>query len=365
PEEWGGDTIVVPVSAVRRQGIGDLLEMILLVADLEELKADPARPAVGTVIEARLDRGRGPVATVLVQTGRLRVGDAFVAGATWGRVRAMVDDRGRQLKEAGPSTPVEVLGFQEVPEAGDAFEVAADEHRARQLAEERAAERKERLERRRPASLAEFGVGEDGRAPELRLVVKADVVGSLEAVRTALEKLAVGEARPSLVHAGVGAINASDVMLARTADAVVIGFNVRPDPGAREAADREGVEIKTYRVIYDLVDEVRQALAGMLKPKVEEVALGEAEVRQTFRLPGGAVVAGCYVRQGVLRRGATVRLVRDGVVAYEGRIGSLRRFKDDVREVAAGYECGVGLERFNDVKEGDVIEAFEEREVAR
>ncbi|MBE3591068.1 MAG: translation initiation factor IF-2 [Firmicutes bacterium] len=367
PEEWGGDTIVVPVSAIQRKGIDELLEMILLVAELQELKADPKRRAVGTIIEAQLDRGRGPVATVLVQTGTLRRGDAFVAGRTWGRVRAMVDDRGRPLDRAGPSTPVEVLGFEDVPNAGDAFEVVADEKTAREIAQVRQEEqRREDLEARKAVSLADFHQrSRAGADKELRLIIKADVQGSLEAIRAALEKVRTEEAYATIIHMAVGAISASDVMLASASDAVILGFNVRPDANARQEAERAGVEIKTYRVIYDLVDDVRDALKGMLSPKYEEAVLGQAEVRQVFKVPNVGAVAGCYVQEGRIVRGAAARLLRAGVVVYDGRIASLKRFKDDVREVAAGYECGIGLERFNDIKEGDVIEAYEQREVSR
>ncbi|MBX5476013.1 MAG: translation initiation factor IF-2 [Clostridia bacterium] len=367
PEEWGGDTIVVPVSAVQRKGIDELLEMILLVAELQELKADPKRRAVGTIIEAQLDRGRGPVATVLVQTGTLRRGDAFVAGRTWGKVRAMVDDRGRNLDRAGPSTPVEVLGFEDVPDAGDAFEVVADEKTARDIAASRQeAQRQEELEARKAVSLADFHQrSQVGADKELRLIIKADVQGSLEAIRASLEKVRTEEAYATIIHMAVGAISASDVMLAAASDAVILGFNVRPDANARQEAERAGVEIKTYRVIYDLIDDVRDALAGMLSPKYEEAVVGQAEVRQVFKVPSVGVVAGCYVQEGRIARGASVRLLRNGVVVYDGRIASLKRFKDDVREVAAGYECGIGLERFHDIKEGDVIEAYEQREVSR
>ncbi|QBS37845.1 translation initiation factor IF-2 [Thermaerobacter sp. FW80] len=368
PEEWGGDTVMVEVSAHTGQGIQELLEMILLVAELQELKANPNRPARGTVIEAKLERGRGPVATVLVQNGTLRVGDAFVCGTTYGRVRALFDDRGRPLQEAGPSTPVEVLGASEVPEAGDRLEVVADEREAREIAERRQEERRqEELRVARGLTLEQFAQQAAGEAGEreLRLVVKADVQGSLDALVPALERLSTDEAYVRVLHTGLGAISESDVMLAAASRAIVIGFNVRPDANARRAADRENVEIRTYRVIYELLDDVKKALQGLLKPEVREVVVGQAEVRATFKVPGVGTVAGCYVTDGKIARNARVRVIRDGTVIYEGRIASLKRFKDDVREVAQGYECGVGIERFNDIKEGDVLEVFQEQEVAR
>ncbi|EKP93640.1 translation initiation factor IF-2 [Thermaerobacter subterraneus] len=368
PEEWGGDTVMVEVSAHTGQGIAELLEMILLVAELQELKANPDRPAVGTVIEAKLDRGRGPVATVLVQTGTLRVGDAFVCGTTYGRVRALFDDRGRPVEEAGPSTPVEVLGASEVPEAGDRLEVVADEREAREIATRRQEERRqEEMRAARGLTLEQFSqqAGGDAGERELRLIVKADVQGSLDALIPALERLSTDEVYVRVLHTGLGAISESDVMLAAASRAVVVGFNVRPDANARRAADQENVEIRTYRVIYELLDDVKKALQGLLKPEIREVVLGQAEVRATFKVPGVGTVAGCYVTDGKIARNARVRVIRDGTVIYEGRIASLKRFQDDVREVAQGYECGVGIERFNDIKEGDVLEVFQEQEVAR
>ncbi|WP_242822466.1 translation initiation factor IF-2 [Thermaerobacter marianensis] len=368
PEEWGGDTVMVEVSAHTGQGIQELLEMILLVAELQELKANPDRPAMGTVIEAKLDRGRGPVATVLVQTGTLRVGDAFVCGTTYGRVRALFDDRGRQVEEAGPSTPVEVLGASEVPEAGDRLEVVADEREAREIAERRREERRqEEMRAARGLTLEQFSQQAAGEAGEreLRLVLKADVQGSLDALVPALERLSTDEVYVRVLHTGLGAISESDVMLAAASRAIVAGFNVRPDANARRAAEKEHVEIRTYRVIYELLDDVKAALQGLLKPEIREVVLGQAEVRATFKVPGVGTVAGCYVTDGKIARNARVRVIRDGTVIYEGRIASLKRFQDDVREVAQGYECGVGIERFNDIKEGDVLEVFQEQEVAR
>jgi len=354
PEEWGGDVVMVPVSARTGQGLDELLEMILLVADLHDLRADPHKPARGTVLEARLDRGRGPVATVLVQEGTLRVGDAVVVGEVYGKVRAMTDDRGQRVREAGPSTPVEVVGLSDVPTAGDLLEVVADERRAKALAEER-------RERRRAAELTQARKGsleELVEVRELRLVVKADVHGSLEAILGALERLQTEEVKINVLHAGVGAVTESDVMLAAASRAVVLGFNVRPDPAARRLADQEGVDIRLYRIIYEALDDVRDLVRGLTAPKVAEVVLGRAEVRRTFHISRVGTVAGCYVVEGRIPRSAQVRLVRDGAVVYEGRLASLRRFKDDVREVAAGFECGMVLENFHDVKEGDVIEAY-------
>jgi len=367
PEDWGGDTVCVPVSAVQGQGIDDLLEMILLVADLHELKANPKRPAVGTVIESSLDRARGPVGTVLVRAGTLKRGDAFVCGATWGRVRAMFDDRGRQLKEAGPSTPVEVMGFEDVPQAGDRLIVVADEKKAREVAQRRQElARQAQLRSSRTISLQDiYRRAQAGEVRELRVIVKADAQGSLEAVTAALQRLGTAEVSVNVLHGAVGAITQDDVMLASASEGVVLGFNVRPDANARRAAEREGVEIRTYRVIYELIDDVRNALEGLLAPEIREQVIGQAEVRQTFRIPGVGTVAGCYVTDGVVRRGAGVRVLREGKVVYEGRVGSLKRFQDDVREVRQGFECGVGIERFNDIKEGDILEVFVEEEVQR
>ncbi len=367
PEEWGGDTIYVPISALKKTGIDNLLDMIQLVAEVQELKANPERPAVGTVIEARLDKGRGPVATVLVQHGTLRLGDAFVAGLAFGKVRAMMDDRGNPLKEAGPATPVEVLGFDDVPQAGDVFRVVADEKTARGIAEvRRARQREKEMAAPKVVSLSDFYEKvKEGELKELKVVLKADVQGSLEALRGALEKLQNEEARVSVIHGGVGGISESDVMLAAAAKAIIIGFNVRPDARTREVAEQQRVEIRTYRVIYEAIQEVEQALKGLLSPRFEEVVLGRAEVRQTFRVSGVGTVAGLYVTEGKVQRNARARVIRDGTVVHEGEIASLRRFKEDVREVAAGTECGLALARFQDVKVGDVIEVFVEQEVER
>ncbi|MDR5676739.1 MAG: translation initiation factor IF-2 [Armatimonadota bacterium] len=360
PEDWGGDVVMVPVSARTGQGIDDLLEMILLVAELHELRADPDKPARGTVLEAKLDRGRGPVATVLVQEGTLRVGDAVVVGEVYGKVRAMTDDRGQRLQEAGPSTPVEVVGLSDVPTAGDLLEVVPDERRAKAVAEER-------RERRRAAELAQARKGsleELVEVRELRLIVKADVHGSLEAITGALQRLQTEEVKINVLHAAVGAVTESDVMLAAASRAVVLGFNVRPDPAARKLAEQEGVDVRLYRIIYEALDDVQALVKGLAAPKVTEVVLGRAEVRRIFHISRVGTVAGCYVVDGRISRSAQVRLIRDGAVVYEGRLASLRRFKDDVREVAAGFECGMVLENFQDIKEGDVIEAYAVQEQA-
>ncbi len=367
PSEWGGDTEFVDVSAKAHTNLDGLLETVLIVADLAELKGDPTGRARGTVLEAHLDKGRGPVATVLVQKGQLDVGDALVCGTTHGKVRAMVDENGRPVDVAGPAKPIQVLGWNGVPNVGDEFREVEDEREARHIAAEREARvRAAEVVTQRPASLQELLRRQERQEiPELNLVVKADVQGSLGALTDAFLKLPQDEVRVGIVHSAAGAITEHDVSLAKTADAIVVGFNVRPNANARELAEREGVDIRLYRVIYDAIDDVKAALSGMLKPEERETILGEAEVRQTFRVPRMGVIAGCYVTRGTIRRNSRVRLVRDGVVVYEGRIGSLRRFKDDVADVREGFECGIGLENFQDVKEGDVIEAFEVEEVAR
>ncbi|HEX2025870.1 MAG TPA: translation initiation factor IF-2 [Actinomycetota bacterium] len=366
--EWGGDFEFVDVSAKTGQNLDKLIETILLVAELQELKADPESAARGVAIEAHLDKGRGPVATVLIQRGTLRAGDAIVCGSAFGRVRAMLDEHGQAVEGAPPGRPVLVLGWSKVPEAGDEFRVVADEKDARHLAQEREARlRAAEQVAAKPAVRLEDVLTQvrEGEVSELRVVLKADVQGSLEALADALEKLSTDEVRVRILRRGVGAVSQSDVELAKADEAIVIGFNVRPDANARDVAERENVDLRLYRVIYQAVDDIRQALSGLLAPEQREASLGEAEVRATFRVPRLGVVAGCYVTRGTLTRGARVRLVRDGTVVYEGRIASLRRFKDDVREVAEGFECGAGLENFQDIKEGDVIEAFEIREVAR
>jgi translation initiation factor IF-2 len=365
PEEWGGDTICLPVSAKYKQGIEDLLEMILLLADMREFKANPKRQAVGTIIEAELDRGRGPVASVLVQRGTLRIGNAIVAGTASGKVRAMINDEGSRVIEAGPSIPVEVQGFSEVPQAGDIMRVVADEKIARALAEkEKHRLRETELQTRGGLSLDELYLRvREGEIKELNLIIKADVQGSVEALQQALEKLSTAEVKVNVIHSGVGAITETDIMLAAASKAVVIGFNVRPEGKATQAAETESIDIRLYRVIYDAIEDVRAAMEGMLAPKIQEVPLGKAEVRATFHVPKAGTIAGCYVREGKISRDAQARLVRDGIVIHEGAIGSLRRFKDDVREVASGYECGIGLANYQDIKEGDIVEAFKIEEI--
>ncbi|MEO2082457.1 MAG: translation initiation factor IF-2 [Desulfurobacteriaceae bacterium] len=367
PEDWGGDTVMVPVSAKTGEGVDELLEMIVLQAELMELKANPNKPARGVVLEAKLDKKRGPVATLLVQSGTLKVGDALVAGLYAGKVRAMFDDKGKQIKEAGPAMPVEILGLEGVPLAGDKFYVVKDLETARKIAEKRQElARETALEKEKRVSLEDlFAQMKAGEVKELNVVLKADAQGSIEAIRKSLEELSTDEVKVNIIHAGVGPITENDVLLAAASNAIVIGFNVRPDAAARKAAEREKVEIRTYRVIYDIVDEVKKAMQGLLEPEEKEVYLGSAEVRATFKIPRVGTVAGCYVRGGVIRRNANVRLVRDGVVIYEGKIASLKRFKEDVREVQAGYECGIGLENFNDIKVGDIIECYTIEKVER
>jgi translation initiation factor IF-2 len=368
PSEWGGDHEFVDVSAKTGQNLDKLLETILVVAELQELKADPEGKPRGVTIEAHLDKGRGPVATVLVHRGTFRVGDAVVCGSAHGRIRAMFDENGQPVEEAPPAKPVQILGWSKVPEAGDEVRWVEDEKEARRLAQEREArQRAAELVAAQPAtSLADLLVAaREGEISELNMVLKADTQGSLEALSEALEKLATEEVRIRILRKGVGAVAESDVVLAQASQAVVVGFNVRPDAKAREVAEREGVDVRLYRVIYQAVDDLKNALSGLLAPAEEEVELGRADVRATFNVPRLGRVAGCYVTGGTIQRGNRARLVRDGTVVYEGRIASLRRFKDDVREVQEGFECGIGLENFQDVKEGDVIEAFEIREVAR
>ncbi|MBQ4160868.1 MAG: translation initiation factor IF-2 [Clostridia bacterium] len=360
PEEWGGDTIFVNVSAKQRTNIDGLLEMVLLTADIQELKANPNRRATGTVIEARLDRSRGPIATVLVQNGTLKSGDILVAGTAVGRVRAMMDDKGKQLKSAGPSIPVEILGLSETPDGGDVFYAVEDERRAKAVVENRRFKAKEeQFNARQVVSLDNlFDQINDGNMKELNVIIKADVQGSVEAVRQSLEKLSNDEVRVRTIHGGVGAVNESDVMLAAASNAIIVGFNVRPDTVARGAYERGDVDIRLYRVIYDAIEEIEAALKGMLDPKFKEALLGHAEVRQVFKVSGVGAIAGSYVTDGKILRNAQVRVVRDGVVFHEGVLNSLKRFKDDAKEVMSGYECGIGIEKFNDIKEGDVIECF-------
>ncbi|HHY34326.1 MAG TPA: translation initiation factor IF-2 [Firmicutes bacterium] len=359
PEEWGGDVVCVPVSAKTGQGLKDLLEIIVLVAEMQELKADPTRRARGTIIESRMDKGLGPVGTALVRSGVLKTGDVIITDTTWGRIRAMFDGRGRQVKKAGPSTPVEIVGLEGLPQAGDRFLVIDDERLAKEISEKRKMEKRaQELTQVHHMTLEDLEAQEKEKTPELRLIVKADVQGSLEAILQALRSPYEGPAKLEVVHSGVGAIIESDVMLAKASNARVLGFNVRPDANARKVAEEENVEIRTYRVIYDLLDDVEAMRKGLLKPRLEEVVVGHAEVRATFHVPKIGTVAGCYVNDGKVARNYGARLLRDGAVVYEGKIASLRRFKDDVSEVAAGYECGIGLERFQDVKPGDVIEIY-------
>ena len=360
-EEWGGETIVCPISAKTGMGVDNLLEMLTLTAEVGELKANPNRAAQGTVIEARLDKGRGPVATLLVQNGTLHQGDIIIAGTSVGRVRAMVSDKGQRITEAGPSVPVEITGLSEAPAAGATFNAVADEKLARELVEQRKAEEKAKANAPvTKVSLEDlFSQIQAGEMKNLNLIVKADVQGSVEAVKASLEKLSNEEVRVRVIHGGVGAINESDVMLASTSQAIIVGFNVRPDAAARESAARANVDMRMYRVIYDAINEIEAAMKGMLAPKFREVLLGHAEVRQTYKVSGVGTVAGCYVQDGKLqRKDCQVRLVRDGIVIHEGVLASLQRFKDSVKEVQAGYECGLSIEKFNDIKEGDIVEAF-------
>lgn len=360
PEEWGGDTIFVDISAKTGKNVDTLLEYILLLAELLELKADPTKKAKGVIIEAKLDKQRGPVATVLVQEGTLRVGDVFVAGVTYGRVRAMIDDKGRNIKEAGPSTPVEVLGFEDLPIPGDTLKVVDDEKTARELAEENRAKLQQQEKAPKALSLEDlYKKIQEGEVEELRLIIKADTVGSVEALKKALSEIKVEDINIRILHADVGAITENDVILAKATGAIVIGFNTRPDVKAREAMEREKVDVRLYNIIYEVVDDVKKALKGLLKPIEKEVVLGSAEVRATFKIKGVGTVAGCYVLEGKIVRNARARLIRDGVVIYDGKIESLKRFKEDVQEVARGFECGVKLKDYNDVKVGDIIECYE------
>ena len=366
PEEWGGDVICVPVSALTKQGIDDLLENVLLVAEMKELKANPNRLAKGLIIEAKLDKGRGPVATVLVQNGTLHNGDVVIAGTAVGRVRAMTDHKGKSVKEAKPSTPVEIIGLSEVPSAGDEFNAVKDERMARELADKRRNEAKEEVFKANArASLNDlFAQISDG-VKELNVIVKADVGGSVEAVKQSLEKLSNDEVKVRVIHGAAGGIREGDVMLAAASNAIIVGFNVRPDKVALDSAERQEVEIRTYRVIYDCINEISDAMKGMLAPEFKEVLLGHAEVRQTIHVPNVGTIAGSYIQDGKVTRASMIRVVRDGIVIFEDKISSLRRFKDDVKEVAQGYECGIGLDRFNDIKIGDVLEAYIMEEIKR
>ena len=366
PEEWGGDVICCPVSALTGMGLDDLLENVLLVAEMKELKANPNRRAKGLVIEAKLDKGRGPVATVLVQNGTLHTGDIVIAGTAVGRVRAMTDHNGRQLKTAGPSVPVEIIGLAEVPQAGDEFNAVEDERMARTLAEQRKDKVKEEaFKANARANLDDlFSQIKEG-VKELSIIVKADVGGSAEAVKASLEKISNEEVKVRVIHSAVGGITEGDVMLAAASNAIIVGFNVRPDKTAIDSAERQGVDVRTYRVIYECIEEIEAAMKGMLAPQFREVVLGHAEVRQTIHVPNVGTIAGSYVQDGKVARNAQIRVVRDGIVIYEDKISSLKRFKDDAKEVASGFECGIGLEKFNDIKEGDILEAFIMEEIAR
>ncbi len=367
PEEWGGDTIYVEISAKKKINIDGLLEMVLLVADMKELKANPNRPAKGTVIEARVDKGKGPVATVLVQNGTLRQGDTVICGTSVGHVRAMTNDKGRRVKEAGPSMPVEIQGLNEAPSGGDELIVVKDEKLARDVAEQR----KQEIQENKFNSVVKvsldnlFSQIDEGNMKELDIIVKADVQGSVEAVKQSLEKLSNDEVRVRVIHGGVGAVNESDVMLASASNAIIVGFNVRPDAGAIAMSEQNEVDIRLYRVIYQAIEEIEAAMKGMLDPEYKEVVLGYADVRQTFRVPNVGIIAGCYVTQGKIVRNASVRVVRDGIIIHEGKISSLKRFKDDAKEVTEKFECGIGIDNFNDVKEGDTIECFEMQEIER
>ena len=371
PESWGGDTIVVEMSALQDLGIDDLLDQLLVMAELEELQANPTGRAKGIVLEANLDKGRGPVATILVDKGELKVGDPIVAGPAWGRVRAMINDKGEQIKSAGPSTPVEVLGLSSVPEAGDEFRSAPDEKIARTVGEAREHHRKIRDQRgdarvKTGVRLEDiFDQIQSGETATLNLILKADVQGSLEAVTESLRKLQRDEVDLTFVHRAVGGITENDITLAATTNSTIIGFNVRPDRKARDAAETEGVEIRTYEIIYKLLEDIEQAMVGMLAPEYEEVVTGDAEVREIFRVPKIGAIAGCLVQNGVITRGSKVRFLREGTIIWKGSITSLRRFKDDAQEVRAGFECGIGLSDFQDLKPGDVIETSDEREIAR
>ncbi|WP_461200469.1 translation initiation factor IF-2 [Anoxybacillus sp. TBDG-1] len=367
PEEWGGDTIYCKLSALTGEGIDNLLEMILLVSEMEELKANPNRRATGTVIEAKLDKGRGPVATLLVQSGTLHVGDPIVVGYTYGRVRAMTNDLGRRVKEAGPSTPVEITGLNEVPQAGDRFMVFEDEKKARQIGEARAQKQivQQRSVKARVSLDDLFEKIKQGEMKELNIIVKADVQGSVEALVAALQKIEVEGVRVKIIHSGVGAVTEYDIMLASASNAIVIGFNVRPDANAKRVAEAEKVDIRLHRIIYKVIEEIEAAMKGMLDPEYEEKVIGQAEVRQTFKVSKVGTIAGCYVTDGKITRDSSVRLIRQGIVVYEGQIDTLKRYKDDVKEVAQGYECGITIKNFNDIKEGDIIEAYVMQEVAR
>ena len=367
PEEWGGDTVIVPISAKTGMGLDDLLEMVIVTADVQELKANPNRRAKGTVIEARLDKTRGPIATLLVQNGTLKQGDIVIAGTAVGRVRVMTNDKGRTVKTAGPSVPVEITGLAETPAPGDEFNAVTDERMARELVEQRKQAQKDAAAKAMQKVTLDnlFAKMQEGEMKELPLIVKADVQGSAEAIKASLEKISNEEVRVRVIHAGVGAINESDILLASTSGAIIVGFNVRPDAGAQASAQRTNVDMRFYRVIYDAIDEIEAAMKGMLAPTFEEVVLGHAEVRMTYKVSAVGTIAGCMVKDGKVTRDAQVRVLRDNIVIHEGEIGSLQRFKDAVKEVTAGYECGMSVAKYNDIKEGDVFECFTMQEVKR
>ena len=366
-EDWGGDTIICPISAKTGMGIDNLLENLVILAEVQELKANPNRAAKGAVIEARLDKGRGPIMTVLVQNGTLKLGDIIIAGTAVGRVRTMINDKGQRVTEAGPSTPVEISGLSEVPSAGDTFNAVADERMARELAEERRVQMANNaMGGTKKVSLEDlFSQIQAGEMKTLNVIVKADVQGSAEAVKSSLEKISNDEVRVKVIHSAVGAINESDVMLAATSGAIIVGFNVRPDNAARDSASRSKVDMRMYRVIYDCINEIEAAMKGMLAPKFKEVIIGHAEVRETYKVSKVGTVCGCYCTDGKIQRGCEVRVLRDNIVIHEGELASLRRFKDDVKEVASGYECGMQIEKFNDIKVGDVIECFVMEQIDR
>ncbi len=367
PEEWGGETVCVEISALQKTNIEELLEMILLVAEVEDIKADPKDIAEGVIIEAQLDKGRGPVATVLIKDGTLRVGDSIIAGSAYGRVRAMINDKGERVKKAGPAIPVEVLGLSVVPVAGDLLESVKSEKEAKKIAEERRDQKREKeLTSDRPANLEQFFARvQDEEVKELKIIIKGDVQGSVEALKDSLNQIKSEDVNLNIIHSGVGAISENDIILASASKAIIIGFNVRPDTRAKRVADQEGVDIRTYRIIYQVIDDVKKALEGLLEPEIREKVLGRAEVRDTFRVPKAGTIAGLYVTDGKITRNSNIRVLRDGVVIHEGSIGSLKRFQDDVREVEANYECGLNVEGFQDVKVGDIIEAFVLEEIKR
>lgn len=365
-EEWGGDTICVPVSAKVKIGIDDLLEMVLLTAEVEELKADPNRKAAGTVVESELDKGRGPVATLLVQKGTLNVGDSILVGSTYGRIRAMFDDKGKKITSAGPSIPVEILGLSEVPHAGDKFNEVRDEKTARGMAEARKIKEKSLQHSTMRVSLEDlYKQVKEGKIQELPIIIKADVQGSIEALKNSLEKLSTDEIKVRVIHGGVGAITETDISLAAASNAVVIGFNVRPDNNAHVLAEKENVYVKTYRIIYHAVDDIKAAMIGMLSPDIKEVIQGRVEIRQTYKVSAIGTIAGCYVLNGKITRNSQIRLLRDGIIIHEGTLASLKRFKDDAKEVLAGFECGLSLEKYNEIKEGDILEAYIMESVVR